>query len=38
MNISISNAILEGAQVLSAAGVAEARRESGSLAGTRNRP
>ena len=31
MRISISNAILEGAQVLSAAGVAEARRESGSL-------
>ena len=31
MNISISNAILEGAQVLRAAGVAEARRESGSL-------
>ena len=31
MNISISNAILEGAQALRAAGVAEARRESGSL-------
>jgi len=31
MNISISNAILEGAQVLRAAGVTEARRESGSL-------
>jgi release factor glutamine methyltransferase len=31
MSTSISNAILEGAQVLSAAGVAEARRESGSL-------
>src|SRR5882724_7350270 len=31
MNISISNAILEGAQVLRAAGIAEARRESGSL-------
>ena len=31
MNISISKAILEGAQVLSAAGIAEARRESGSL-------
>jgi release factor glutamine methyltransferase len=31
MNISISNVILEGAQVLSTAGVAEARRESGSL-------
>ena len=31
MNISISNAILEGAQVLRAAGVIEARRESGSL-------
>ncbi len=31
MNISISNAILEGAQVLRAAGVAGARRESGSL-------
>jgi release factor glutamine methyltransferase len=31
MNILISNAILEGAQVLRAAGVAEARRESGSL-------
>jgi len=31
MSISISNAILEGAQVLGAAGVAEARRESGSL-------
>jgi len=31
MNISISNAILEGAQMLSAARVAEARRESGSL-------
>src|SRR5229473_2823754 len=32
MNISISNAIREGAQVLRAAGVAEARRESASLA------
>src|SRR5258708_28110131 len=31
MNISISNAILEGGQVLRAAGIAEARRESGSL-------
>jgi release factor glutamine methyltransferase len=31
MNISISNAILEGTQVLRAAGIAEARRESGSL-------
>lgn len=31
MNISISKAILEGAQRLRAAGVAEARRESGSL-------
>ena len=31
MTISISNAILESAQVLSAAGVADARRESGSL-------
>jgi release factor glutamine methyltransferase len=31
MNISISNAILEGAQGLRAAGVAEARHESGSL-------
>src|SRR5216683_3900043 len=31
MNLSISKAILEGAQGLSAAGVAEARRESGSL-------
>jgi release factor glutamine methyltransferase len=31
MDISISKAILEGAQVLSAAGVAEARRESGSV-------
>ena len=31
MNISTSNAILEGAQVLRSAGVAEARRESGSL-------
>ena len=31
MNISISKAILEGAQGLRAAGVAEARRESGSL-------
>lgn len=31
MNISISNAILEGTQVLRAADVAEARRESGSL-------
>jgi release factor glutamine methyltransferase len=31
MNISISNAIAEGAEVLRAAGVAEARRESGSL-------
>src|SRR5216683_8402888 len=31
MNISISNAILEGAQVLRTAGIAEARRESGSL-------
>jgi release factor glutamine methyltransferase len=31
MSISISNAVLEGAQVLRAAGVAEARRESGSL-------
>ncbi|HSP61448.1 MAG TPA: peptide chain release factor N(5)-glutamine methyltransferase [Pyrinomonadaceae bacterium] len=31
MNISISNAILEGTQALHAAGVAEARRESGSL-------
>ncbi len=31
MHISISNAILEGSRVLSAAGVAEARREAGSL-------
>jgi release factor glutamine methyltransferase len=31
MNISISNAIMEGAQVLRATGVAEARRESASL-------
>src|SRR5216684_8999467 len=31
MKLSISKAILEGAQKLSAAGVAEARRESGSL-------
>jgi len=31
MNISISNAVSEGAQVLREAGVAEARRESGSL-------
>jgi release factor glutamine methyltransferase len=31
MNISISNAVREGAQMLSAARVAEARRESGSL-------
>ena len=31
MKISISNAILEGAEVLCAAGVPEARRESGSL-------
>jgi release factor glutamine methyltransferase len=31
MSISISNAILEGAQVLRAAGVTDARRESGSL-------
>jgi release factor glutamine methyltransferase len=31
MNISINNAILEGAQVLRDAGVAEARRESGSV-------
>jgi release factor glutamine methyltransferase len=31
MNISISNAILEGSQALHAAGVADARRESGSL-------
>ena len=31
MNISISNAILEGTEVLRGAGVAEARRESGSL-------
>src|SRR5216684_4370964 len=31
MNLSITKAILEGAQGLSAAGVAEARRESGSL-------
>src|SRR5258708_26701864 len=31
MNISISNAIAEGAEVLRAGGVAEARRESGSL-------
>jgi release factor glutamine methyltransferase len=31
MNISITSAILEGAQVLGAAGVPEARRESGSL-------
>jgi release factor glutamine methyltransferase len=33
MNISVGNAISEGAQVLRAAGVAEARRESGSLLG-----
>lgn len=33
MSISISKAILEGAQALRAAGVAEARRESGSLLG-----
>jgi release factor glutamine methyltransferase len=31
MNISISKAIMEGAQMLGAAGVAEARRESGSF-------
>jgi release factor glutamine methyltransferase len=31
MNISISNSVLEGAQLLRAAGVAEGRRESGSL-------
>src|SRR5712691_10237468 len=31
MNISISNAVLEGVQILRAAGVNEARRESGSL-------
>jgi release factor glutamine methyltransferase len=33
MNISVGNAISEGSQVLRAAGVAEARRESGSLLG-----